>query len=140
MDSKPAFRSSFKSRRCLVPAAGWFEWVREDGAKSPGFLSMGDGSIASFAALWERWEGEGDLVESFTIITTEAAPRIAHVHARQPAVVNPSRFGDWLDPDAPKEALLEIVRPPHPGPYEVRAVSRLVNNVRNDGPEVLRGD
>ena len=140
VDAKPAFRAAFKSRRCLVPADGWFEWVREGGAKSPRFLSMADGSIASFAALWERWDGEGDIVESFTIITTEAAEGIAHVHARQPAIVDPSRFGDWLDPDAPKEALLEIVRPPHSGPYEVRAVSRLVNNVRNDGPEVLRGD
>ena len=139
-DSKPAFRSAFKSRRCLVPADGWFEWVREGGSKSPRFLSIADGSIASFAALWERWDGGGDAVESFAIITTEASPDLAHVHARQPAIVDPSRFDDWLDPDAPKEALLEIVRPPHPGPYEVLPVSCLVNNVRNDGPEVLRGD
>ena len=139
VDSKPAFRSAFKARRCLVPADGWFEWVRESGAKVPRFLSMADGSIASFAALWERWDGEGDAVESFTIITTEAAPELAHVHSRQPAIVDPARFDEWLDPDAPKEALLGIVRPPHPGPYEVRPVSRLVNNVRNDGPEVLSG-
>ena len=140
VDSKPAFRSAFKSRRCLVPADGWFEWVREGGAKSPRFLSMADGSIASFAALWERWDGGEDAVESFTIVTTEAAPGIAHVHARQPAIVDPSRFGDWLDPDAPKDVLLEIVRPPNLGPYEVRPVSRLVSNVRNDGPEVLASD
>ena len=140
VDSKPAFRAAFKSRRCLVPADGWFEWVKEGGAKSPRFLSMADGSIASFAALWERWEGEGDAVESFTIITTEAAPGIAQVHSRQPAIVDPSRFEDWLAPNAPKEALLDIVRPPHPGPYEVRTVSLLVNNVRNDGPGVLRSD
>ncbi len=137
VDSKPSFRSAFKSRRCLIPANGWFEWVREGGGKSPRFLSMADGSTASFAALWERWGGDGDAIESFTIITTEAAPDLAHVHARQPAIVDPSRFDDWLDPDAPKEALLGIVRPPHPGPYDVRPVSRLVNNVRNDGPEVL---
>ena len=74
VDSKPAFRSAFKSRRCLVPADGWFEWVREGGAKSPRFISMSDGSIASFAALWERWDRKGEAVESFTIITTEAAP------------------------------------------------------------------
>ena len=137
VDSKPAFRSAFKSRRCLVPADGWFEWVREGSGKSPRFLSMADGSIASFAALWERWDGPDGLVESFTIITTDAAPELAHVHARQPAIVDPSRFDDWLDPDAPKEALLGIVRPPHAGPYEVRPVSRLVNNARYDRPEVL---
>ena len=137
VDSKPAFRSAFWSRRCLVPADGWFEWVREGDAKSPRFLSMANGSIASFAALWERWKGEGDTVESFTILTTEAPPAIAHDHARQPAIVDPNQFDDWLDPNAPKEALLEIVRPLHLGPYEVRPVSRLFNNVRNDGPEVL---
>ena len=137
VDSKPAFRSAFKSRRCLVPADGWFEWVREGGGKSPRFLSMADGSIASFAALWERWESADGAIESFTIITTGASPGLAHVHARQPAIVDASRFDNWLNPDAPKEALLDIVRPPHPGPYEVRTVSRLVNNVGNDGPEVL---
>ena len=99
---------------------------------------MADGSIASFAALWERWDGGGDAVESFTIITTEASAGLAHVHARQPAIVDPGRFDDWLDPCAPKEALLQIVRRPHPGPYEARPVSHLVNNVRNDGPEALR--
>ena len=139
VDSKPAFRSAFKARRCLVPADGWFEWVREGGGKSPRFLSMADGTKASFAALWERWGNAGDAIESFTIITTEAAPELAHVHARQPAIVDPGRFDDWLDPHAPKDALLDIVRPAHPGPYAVRPVSHLVNNVRNDGPEVLEG-
>ena len=137
VDSKPAFRSAFKSRRCLVPADGWFEWMREGGASSLRFLSMADGSIASFAALWERWDSPDGLVEPFSIITTEAAPELAHVHARQPAIVDPSRFDDWLDPDSPKAALLDIARTPHPAPYEVRPVSRLVNNVRNDGPEAL---
>ena len=137
VDSKPAFRSAFKSRRCLVPADGWFEWVREGGGKSPRFLSLADGSIASFAALWERWDGPEGPVESFTIITTQAAPELAHVHARQPAIVDRMRFDDWLAADAPKDALLDMVRNPHPGPYGVKRVTSLVNNVRNDGPEVL---
>ena len=98
---------------------------------------MADGSIASFAALWARWDGGEEAVESFTVTTTKASPDLAYVHARQPAIVEPGRFDDWLDPDAPKEALLDMVRQPHPGPYEVRQVSRLVNNVRNDFPEVL---
>ena len=137
VDTKPAFRSAFKARRCLVPADGWFEWVRQGGGKSPRFLSMADGSIASFAGLWERWDGPDGPIESFTIITTAAAQGLAHVHARQPAIVDADRFGDWLNPDAPAAALLDVVRPPHPGPYAVTPVSRLVNNVRNDGPEVL---
>ena len=138
VDAKPSFRAAFKSRRCLIPADGWFEWVREGGGKSPRFLSMADESIASFAALWERWEGGEGIVESFTIITTEASPELAQVHARQPAIVDPRHFSDWLAPDAPKDDLLEIVRRPHPGPYRITPVSTLVNNVRNNGPEVLR--
>ena len=137
VDSKPAFRSAFRSRRCLVPADGWFEWAGKGGERSPRFLALADGTIASFAALWERWNGPDGPLESFTIITTAASPALAHVHARQPAIVDSGRFDDWLAPDAPKEALLDIVRNPHPGPYRVRPVSRLVNNVRNDGPEVL---
>ena len=137
VDSKPAFRSAFKSRRCLVPADGWFEWVREGGRKSPRFLSMADGSIASFAALWERWDGPDGLIETFSIITTEASPELAHVHGRQPAIVDPQRFEEWLAPEARKESLLNIVRIPHSGSYRIKPVSTLVNNVRNDGPELL---
>lgn len=135
--SKPAFQSAFKSRRCLVPADGWFESVREGGGKSPRFLSMADGSIASFAALWERWDGSDGLIESLSIITTEASPELAHVHVRQLAIFDPQQFEEWLAPDARREALLDMVRHPHPGPYGIQPVSSLVNNVRNDGPEVL---
>lgn len=115
-DAKPAFRSAFKS---------------------PRFISMADGSVASFAVLWEHWDGGEEAVESFTIITAHASPDLARVHARQPAVVETSRFDDWLDPDAPKEELLDMVRQPHSGSYEVRQVSRLVDDARNDSPEVL---
>ena len=139
VDSKPAFRSPFKSRRCLVPADGWFEWVRDRGGKSPHFLSMADGGIASFAALWERWDGADGLIESFTIITTEASPGLAQVHARQPAIVDPQQHEEWLAPDASKQALLDILRAPNPGPYRIKPVSTLINNVRNDGPKVLSG-
>ena len=76
-------------------------------------------------------------MESFTILTTEANPSLAAIHPRQPAIIDPKRFDDWLDPDTPTEALLQLARPPHPGPYAVRPVSDRVNNVRNDGPELL---
>ena len=138
VDAKPAFRSAFKSRRCLVPANGWFEWVRQDGGKTPRFISLAGGGVASFAAIWDSWDGPDGRIESFSIITAAAAaPELAQVHARQPAIVGASRFEAWLDPDAPREELLDIVRRPHPGPYEVRPVSRLVNDVRNDAPEIL---
>ena len=134
---KPAFRSAFKSRRCLVPADGWFEWQRRDGGKAPHFLALADGQPLSMAGLWERWTGGDEPVESFTILTTEAVPALAAIHPRQPAVIDPQRFDDWLNPDTPTDALLDLAQSPHPGPYAVRPVSDKVNNARNDSPDVL---
>ena len=134
---KPAFRSAFKARRCLIPADGWFEWQRSGAGRKPHFLSLADGSPLSFAGLWERWTQGGEPVESFTILTTRATPALAALHPRQPAIIDPQRFDDWLDPDAPADALLQLAQPPHPGPYTIRPVSDKVNNVRNDGPELL---
>ena len=134
---KPAFRSAFKSRRCLVPADGWFEWQRTGDGKAPHFLALADGQPLSFAGLWERWTKDEEPVESFTILTTEAVPALAAIHPRQPAIIDPQRFDDWLNPDTPTDALLDLAQSPHPGPYAVRPVSDKVNNARNDSPDVL---
>ena len=135
--TKPSFGAAFRSRRCLVPANGWFEWQRTGGGKQPYYLALADGSPLSFAALWERWGWDGESVESFTIITTTAAPQLADIHDRQPAIIDPDRFGDWLEPTSPAPRLLELVREPHAGPYETRRVSTRVNSVQNDDPDVL---
>ena len=143
---KPAFRSAFRSRRCLIPANGWFEWRRTGwsgqsgrtgGGKQPYFLALESGSPVSFAALWERWSRDGQHLETFTIITTEASPTLSVVHDRQPVVVDPDDFADWLDPGTPPETLQEIIRTPHEGPYEIRPVSDRVNRVSNDTPDIV---
>ena len=133
----PSYRAAFRSRRCLIPANGWFEWRSTGSGKQPYFLAASGGSPLSFAALWERWEQDGAGLETFTIITTAAAPELQDLHPRQPAIVGPDRFADWLDPGAPRPRLLEIVRDPVAGPYERRAVSRKANSVRNDTPDIL---
>ncbi len=135
--SKPSYGAAFRSRRCLVPANGWFEWQRAGHGKQPYFLALADGSPLSFAALWERWDKGGDSLESFTIITTAAAPGLADIHHRQPAIIDAELFDDWLDPTSPVGRLLELVREPRAAPYERRAVSTRVNSVRNDDPEIL---
>jgi len=135
--SKPSFGAAFRSRRCLVPANGWFEWRKEGRNKQPYFLASSDGSPLSFAGLWERWSSPGETRETFTIITTAASPGLADIHGRQPAIVDPSRFDDWLDPLSPVSNLLDLVRAPYPGPYEKRPVSTRVNNIRNNRPEIL---
>ena len=131
---RPAFRSAFRRRRCLVPASGWLEWRRTPAGKEPTWIRLAGGRPFSLAGLWEAW-GEGAArMESFTVLTCPAAEALAHVHARQPVVVAPEGYGAWLAAQTPDSR----VQAPHPGPFEVRRVGTLVNDPRNDGPEVVR--
>jgi hypothetical protein len=88
-------------------------------------------------AWWEEWSRDGRHLETFTIITTEAAPALSDIHDRQPVVVDPDDFTGWLDPATPLDTLQEIIGPPHEGPYEIRPVSEMVNRVANDTPDIL---
>ena len=137
VQEKPSFRSAFRSRRCLIPANGWFEWRRSGSNKQPFFLGFEDGSLISFAALWDCWARDGQYLETFTIITTGVANALSEIHNRQPAIVDPCYFTDWLDPRTPVGALQGIIRSAHEGPYEIRPVSNKVNRVSNDTPDIL---
>ena len=107
------------------------------GARQPWYIALADGSPLSFAALWERWDRSGDGLESFTIITTEACEGLADIHHRQPALIHPDHFGDWLDPASPFERLLDLLRKPCNGPFEKRPVSMRVNSVANNDASIL---
>ena len=111
--------------------------MREGKGRRPFLTEAADAAPLSFADLWERWSRRRDVVETFTVLTTEAHPDLAEVHARQPIVIAPSDFGPWLNPDAHADDLLALARTPHPSPYKVTAVSRRVNDVRNDRLSVL---
>ena len=135
---KPSFRRSFKSRRCLIPVDGWFEWQSQQGGKQPYFLTAADEAPLSFAGLWDSWDKAGQRLETFTIITTEACSNLSEIHHRQPAIIQPHDFDYWLDPEAPQDFLQQLIRAPVEGPFGVRAVSKLVNSPRNNNPEILR--
>ncbi len=139
--SSPAFRSSAKSKRCLVPMDGWYEWRGEKGAKTPFYMYAGDGEPLFMAGLWTTWrpkgapKGSAPLL-SCTIITTDAAAQLADIHDRMPLTISEPDWDRWLDPDAPiDEGLLrghgDLDR------IEIREVSKLVNSVRNNGPELI---
>jgi putative SOS response-associated peptidase YedK len=139
--SSPAFRNSAKSKRCLVPMDGWYEWRGEKGAKTPFYMYGGDGELLYMAGLWSTWrpkEAPKDAppLLSCTIITTDAAGPLAEIHDRMPLTISRADWDRWLDPDAPiDEGLLrghgDLDR------IEIREVSRLVNSVRNNGPELI---
>jgi putative SOS response-associated peptidase YedK len=97
---KPAFRSAFKHRRCLIPCDGFFEWSRrEGGTKVPHYITLRDGGLFAFAGLWEEWEPaeEGKCVSSCTIITTEANELVRPLHDRMPVILEPGiTTSGWL--------------------------------------------
>jgi len=140
---KPAFRTAFQRRRCLVPADGFFEWKRGEkggageGTKVPFWIYRADRKPFLMAGLWEKWEpGGGAPVVSFTILTTEAAPGIRGIHARMPLILPAEAYEAWLDPDSRPEDLLPLLRSSQ-GEIHAHPVSTLVNSPRNDVPECI---
>jgi len=130
---KPSFRSAFAKRRCLVPADGFYEWRNEKGRKQPYRIRRPDGSVFAFAGLWESWSGKPDPVETFTIVTTEAAPSIAAIHPRMPVILPEAAYRIWLDPTADRHRLQDLLRP-YDGPLESYAVGSRVNTPATDDP------
>lgn len=142
---KPAYRRAMQSRRCLLPAEGWYEWRREGSAKQPYFITGGDGASLAMAGVWEFWRapsGEGDPLVTAAVLTTDAVGELVDVHERMPLLIAPEDWQTWLDPDtgADDERVAALLRPPAlewVSRMELRPVSNLVNNVRNEGPRLL---
>jgi putative SOS response-associated peptidase YedK len=140
---KPAFRSAFRQRRCLVIADGFYEWRKLPRRKQPHYIRLRDRKPFAFAGLWERWTGSdrvGDAasVLSCTIITTAPNELIAPLHNRMPVILRSKDYGTWLDPDTTQCDVLEPLLCPYP-PDEMEAypVSTHVNNPSNDTPECI---
>jgi putative SOS response-associated peptidase YedK len=112
---KPAFRSAFKSRRCLVLVDGYYEWITEGKKKIPIYYRRRDEQPFAFAGLWETWRGpDGNFPlpwQTGTILTTSANELAASVHDRMPVILNPADHDRWLDPATQQEALLSLLRP-----------------------------
>ena len=141
VDTKPAYRSAFKTRRCLLAVSGFYEWQRTDAKrKQPYHIKMKDGRVFSFGGLWERWEGkDGKVIESCTIITTTANTLMEPIHNRMPVIIQPKDYETWLDPKFNKpDDLREYLKPYAPHEMEAYPVSLLVNNPRNDSPECVK--
>lgn len=96
----PAFRAAFKQRRCLVPISGFYEWEKraEGQPKQPWYITPMDDRPLALAGLWEEWGGGEELIRSFTILTTSANTLMSPIHDRMPVILEPDRFGEWLDP------------------------------------------
>ncbi len=135
---KPSFREAFRHRRCLIPADGFYEWKRTDRGKQPFFFKMKDEQPFAFAGLWERWEGEGETIESCTILTTAANEILAPVHERMPVILHKEDYELWLDADERKRELLrDLLRPYSASEMTAYPVSTQVNSTRHGGAELI---
>lgn len=138
---KPAFRQAYKSRRCLIPADGFYEWAGDKGRKKPFFIRLKGGNVFGMAGLWEHWDGGDGPLESFTILTTRANEIIRPLHDRMPVILGPERYQAWLNPDGPPDPVGEAAaffEPFDPGLMEMWAVSPWVNKVGHEGPECIQ--
>lgn len=135
---KPAFRDAYARRRCLVPADGFYEWRRDGDTKTPFYFRRRDRRAFAFAGLWQASEPEGDGSGGFAIATTAATGPVASVHDRMPVIVSPSDYSRWLRPEPPEAtALQDMATRSSCDAFESFEVSIRVNNVRNDGPELI---
>lgn len=135
----PAFRDAFRRRRCLVPVDSFYEWRREEGVRQPYRIVRPDGAPLVLAGLWAGWrDPEGEIRRTFTIVTTRASARIAELHDRMPVILPPAAWETWLDGRLSDPAELHgMLVPAEDEPLAIYPVVRLVNNVRNDGQELI---
>jgi putative SOS response-associated peptidase YedK len=141
---KPAFRKALASRRCLLPADGYYEWyTQDDGTKQPYFILRSDGRSLAMAGLYELWrdptaDAEDAWVWSCTVLTTEAVDDLGRIHDRMPMMVEPHAWRAWLDPTATDvDAARALLVPAAPGLLDAYPVSTRVNNVKNNGIDLL---
>jgi putative SOS response-associated peptidase YedK len=138
---KPSFRGSFKYKRCLILADGFYEWKANSGkkTKTPYFIHMKDRKPFALAGLWDSWEGpDGSSIKTCTIITTTPNELMEHLHDRMPVILHPRDYAKWLDvsPQTP-ENLLPLIKPFPADEMSAYRVSTLVNKPANDSPELL---
>jgi putative SOS response-associated peptidase YedK len=138
---KPSFRGSFKYKRCLIPADGFYEWKTETGAKNktPYFIHMKDRLPFAFAGLWDEWRSpDGNTLRTCTIITTTPNELMSNLHNRMPVILDKKNYADWLNP-APQtpESLIHLVEPFPAEKMSAYPVSTLVNAPGNDRAECI---
>jgi putative SOS response-associated peptidase YedK len=139
--TKPSFRSSFKSRRCLIPADGFYEWKQtEKKTRQPYLIGLKNEEPFAFAGLWEHWgSSDGSVIDSCTIITTEANDLLRNLHDRMPVILLEEDYDRWLDPMLHnRDALQSLLVPYAAEEMSFSLVSTIVNNARNETPDCVK--
>ncbi len=138
---KPSFRDAFRSRRCIIPASGFYEWQKTStGPKQPFYFYLKEKEVFGFAGLWEEWldKQTGEMTETCTIITTEANEVLKPVHDRMPVILKNSDYDFWLDKKVKDTNKLQNLLVPFPAEeMDSHAVSRAVNIATADSAELV---
>lgn len=139
---KPSFRAAFKRRRCLIVADGFYEWHRLPQGKQPYYFHLEEHQPFAFAGLWEHWEnGMGDVIESCTILTTEANEILHPIHDRMPVILSPEDYPLWLDSSVQGGDRLHRCLRPYPATAMQRhPVSSKINSPRYNSPLCIEPD
>jgi putative SOS response-associated peptidase YedK len=137
---KPSFKHLISRKRCVIPADSFYEWKRAGGKKQPMRIMMKDGRVFSLAGLYDIWTNPatGEKLGTFTMITTSPNELVAEIHSRMPVILDREGEAMWLDrSNTDGEALMELLRPYPAQEMKAYAVSPIVGNVKNDGPECI---
>ena len=135
VEEKPSYRTSFKRRRCIVPASGFFEWHTK--TREPYYFSLGEAPL-SMAGLWDKWASpDGSELLSCTIITTIANKVLAPIHERMPVILDQDALEVWLGDTEDVPLLKSLLKPYDNDKLKAWAISKLVNSPGNNIPEIL---
>ena len=139
LEAKPSFRDALRSRRCIIPASGFYEWKPVGRARQPWLFRRKDEEPFGLAGLWETWRApDGSLLESCAVITSEPNELMRPIHHRMPVMLRPDQFDAWLDPQATSaDQLAPLLRPADAAAMSAVALQPRVNQVQNDDPGCL---
>lgn len=134
---KPAFRTAFRKQRCLVPAAGFYEWQATPLGKQPWYIHPADAELFAFAGIWERWDKGAVPLESCAVITCAANALMRDLHERMPVILAPEDWERWLAPATPVDDLKALLAPCPDARLVAYPVSPRVNSPHHDAADCL---
>lgn len=132
------FRGALRSRRCVLPASGFYEWETVGAKKQPWYFAARDGGAFGLAGIWDTWHGgDGTVLETCAIITTRPNGVLQPIHDRMPVMLNPEQCRRWVDPALPEAEAEPLLGPAAEAGMLALKVGPAVSNIRNDGPECI---
>ena len=133
LEKSGAFKEPFRHRRCLVPVSGFYEWLASKEGKLPYYIKPTDDSAMLLAGLWDRWKSRetGEVIRSFTIVTTTVHPKLEFIHNRQPVILSRDDARVWMDHHVPLDDLKPLFQPVVREALSIVPVSTYVSNSRN---------